>query len=79
MEQESKATVGFRASIDFAMGVLYLIVAGYVFLFPELLLQFGNISVYVFSGLAAAYGLFRIIRGVYRFRDMQKRNNRNLR
>jgi uncharacterized membrane protein HdeD (DUF308 family) len=36
-QEESKATVGFKASVDLAMGILYIVIAIYCFLFPAVL------------------------------------------
>ena len=74
--QESKATLGFKASVDLAMGFLYIVIAIYCFLFPAVLEQFGKMDFRWILGLFGLYGVFRIYRGIMGLRKTIKRTRR---
>ena len=74
--QESKATLGFKASVDLAMGFLYIVIAIYCFLFPAVLEQFGSKEFRWILGLFGLYGVFRIYRGIMGLRKTIKRTRR---
>jgi hypothetical protein len=74
--QESKATLGFKASVDLAMGFLYIVIAIYCFLFPAVLDQFGKMDFRWILGLFGLYGVFRIYRGIMGLRKTIKRTRR---
>jgi hypothetical protein len=74
--QESKATLGFKASVDLAMGLLYIVIAIYCFLFPAVLNQFGKMDFRWILGLFGLYGVFRIYRGVMGLRKTINRTRR---
>lgn len=57
-----------RSAIDLAMGVLYIAIPWYAIQTNYIVEQFGRSQVYTFGGLFAAYGLFRMIRGILAFR-----------
>ena len=75
-QEESKATVGFKASVDLAMGFLYIVIAIYCFLFPAVLDQFGKMDFRWILGLFGLYGVFRIYRGIMGLRKTIKRTRR---
>jgi hypothetical protein len=75
-QEESKATVGFKASVDLAMGFLYIVIAIYCFLFPAVLEQFGKMDFRWILGLFGLYGVFRIYRGIMGLRKTIKRTRR---
>ncbi len=53
-----------RGYTGIAMGVIYLIIAGFIFNFAKVdPLHVGTGISYAISGLMAAYGVFRIYRG----------------
>lgn len=53
-----------RTYVDVFMGVLYIIIAFFVFKIPELRERFGNSTVYIFFALFLIYGIWRTYRGV---------------
>jgi hypothetical protein len=67
-EKENKAYVSFRASVDVAMGVLYVFISVYCMLLPAILEQYGRNYVYILGGLFSFYGLFRFVRGLLKFK-----------
>jgi hypothetical protein len=75
-QDESKATKGFKASVDLAMGFLYIAIAVYCFMFPAVLDQFGKIDFRWVLGLFGLYGIFRIYRGIVGFKKMTTRTRR---
>jgi hypothetical protein len=75
-QHESKATKGFKASVDITMGFLYIVIAVYCFIFPAVLDQFGKIDFQWVLGLFCLYGIFRIYRGVVGFKKMTIRTRR---
>lgn len=75
-QQESKATQGFKASVDLAMGVLYIVIAVYCFLFPHVLEQFGKMDFRWILGLFGLYGVFRIYRGITGLKKSLERNKK---
>jgi hypothetical protein len=75
--QESKATVGFKASVDLAMGILYIVIAIYCFLFPAVLEQFGSKEFRWILALFGLYGLFRLYRGMLGLKKSTKRTRRD--
>lgn len=74
--QETKATLGFKASVDLAMGFLYIVIAIYCLLFPAVLDQFGKMDFRWILGLFGLYGVFRIYRGIMGLRKTIKRTCR---
>jgi hypothetical protein len=75
--QESKATLGFKASVDLAMGILYIVIAIYCFLFPAVLEQFGSKEFRWILALFGFYGLFRLYRGMLGLKKSTKRTRRD--
>jgi hypothetical protein len=75
-QQESKATLGFKASVDLAMGLLYIVIAIYCFLFPAVLEQFGNMNFRWILSLFGLYGVFRIYRGMIGLKKSTKSTSR---
>jgi|694.fasta_scaffold120839_2 hypothetical protein len=69
-DDESKATTGFRASMDLFMGIMYVLISGFCLLRPGYMKQFGNLSdsfIYIICGLFLLYGVFRVYRGWQNF------------
>lgn len=58
-----------RAAIDLGMGVLYMAIPIVAVQTNYIIEQFGRTKVYAFAALFAAYGLFRIIRGILALRQ----------
>ncbi len=75
-QDESKATKGFKASVDLAMGLLYIVIAVYCLIFPAVLEQFGKIDFRWILGLFGLYGIFRIYRGILGLKKSIKRTRR---
>ena len=76
-QEESKATLGFKASVDLAMGLLYIVIAIYCFLFPAVLEQFGSKEFRWILALFGLYGVFRMYRGILGLKKSTKRNRRD--
>jgi hypothetical protein len=76
-QEESKATVGFKASVDLAMGILYIVIAIYCFLFPAVFEQFGSKEFRWILALFGLYGLFRLYRGMLGLKKSTKRTRRD--
>ena len=68
-ERENKAYASFRATVDVAMGILYIFISVYCMLLPALIEQYGKTTVYTLGLLFAAYGLFRSVRGLQRIKQ----------
>lgn len=75
-QEESKATIGFRASVDLAMGVLYIVISSYFMIFPYLIESFWKYDVKILGGLLIFYGLFRIVRGLIKFKNTFMKKSR---
>jgi hypothetical protein len=80
--RENKAYVSFRATVDVAMGILYIFISLYCMLLPAIIEQYGKSTVYTLGILFTAYGLFRSFRGVLRvkqsfFTKSQRKSYRN--
>lgn len=67
---KQKAYKQFRASIDMAMGVFYIIIPIYAMRMQFIVEAYGKSLVYTISGLFIAYGIFRIIRSIMAFREI---------
>lgn len=74
--QDNKALLGFKGSMDLFMGAVYVAVAGFVWRFPSALDQFGKVPVGAFSLLFGAYGVFRIYRGWVSIKAMMQQRKR---
>ncbi|MBP6625261.1 MAG: hypothetical protein KA198_08815 [Chitinophagaceae bacterium] len=70
----------FRASVDIAMGGLYLTIAFLGFKFPSSWSQFGGMTkdtVYIVCGGFALYGVYRIIKGGLKMKEILALDKRN--
>ena len=69
-EPKNKAYVSFRASLDIAMGVLYIFISVYCMMMPMIVEEYGKGTVYTLGLLFTAYGLFRLIRGLLKLKSV---------
>lgn len=70
-----KVYQSFRASVDIAMGSLYLTISFLGFKFPASWSQFGGMTkdtVYIICGGFAAYGIYRVIKGGLKLKEILK-------
>ncbi|MBK7762368.1 MAG: hypothetical protein IPI46_03215 [Bacteroidetes bacterium] len=67
---KQKAYKQFRASIDMAMGLIYIIIPIYAMNMQFIVAAYGKSLVYTIGGLFIAYGLFRMIRSLMAFREI---------
>lgn len=68
-EPKNKAYESFRASVDIAMGSLYLFISVYCMQLTSILEEYGKTTVYTLGGLFILYGLFRFYRGVQKLKS----------
>lgn len=73
---ESKAYLGFRASLDLSMGVLYIFISVYAALQVFIIEQFGESTVYTIAGLFVFYGFVRLYRGYSALMKFLKTNDK---
>ncbi|MBL7774081.1 MAG: hypothetical protein JNM95_14550 [Chitinophagaceae bacterium] len=71
--QDNKALLGFKGSMDLFMGAIYVAVSVFVWKFPSAMDQFGKVPVGAFSILFGLYGVFRIYRGWSSIRVMMNK------
>lgn len=69
-EPTNKPYISFRASVDLAMGILYIFVSAYCMMLPAILEEYGKATVYTLGSLFIAYGLFRSVRGILKFKSV---------
>lgn len=72
--RDHKALNGFKGAMDLGMGLIYIGVSAYVATNPSLTEPYG-VSVYIFSVLFGAYGIFRLYRGLVTFKNAVKKRN----
>jgi hypothetical protein len=66
--EENKVYQQFRTTVDFAMGVLYILLPMYMMRIQYILEEYGRSLVYSLSILCMLYGLTRMIRAVFSLR-----------
>jgi hypothetical protein len=64
----NKASDSFRATLDLAMGSLYIIIPMVAMSMPYK--EYGKNNVMTIGGIFAVYGLTRIVRGLLKMRSM---------
>ena len=69
-EPKNKPYVSFRATVDIAMGFLYMFISFYCMTLPMILEEYGKATVYTLGGLFILYGLFRLFRGLTKLKDL---------
>lgn len=69
-EPKNKPYVSFRASVDIAMGFLYMFISFYCMSLTMIIEEYGKATVYTLGVLFILYGLFRLYRGLIKLKEL---------